>query len=321
MKHCIRVRTPCRLHFGLTSLGHDSDRPQFGGVGVMVASPCVELAISSANKFGACGPLSERVAQFSTLVAEQLRLPALPDVNIEVISAPRAHTGFGVGTQLGLAIAAGLAEVLGFPWRDPLRLAQLARRGRRSAVGTYGFLLGGFLVDGGHRAGEPLGQLSFRCDIPEEWRFVLLTPHAVSGRAGLDEEQAMATLPAVPRTVTEELEQLTHAELIPAVKTGNFSTFSEAVYRYGCLAGKCFAPVQGGTFATPETAELIAWLRSQGIAGVGQSSWGPTVFALLPNEEESEKLCQTFSKSPAACDYDVVSAAPANTGAVVESIE
>jgi beta-ribofuranosylaminobenzene 5'-phosphate synthase len=321
MKRRIRVRTPCRLHFGLTSLGHDGERPQYGGVGVMVDTPSIELQISPADQFVAKGPLNERVSKFAALVAENYRLPALPDVNIEVLSTPREHTGFGVGTQLGLSIAAGLAEVLGCPWRDPLRLAQLTHRGRRSAVGTYGFLLGGLIVDGGHLAKEPLGQLAFRGQIPEDWRFMLLTPQNGSGRAGLDEEKAMANLPAVPRQITEELEQLTQDQLLPSLKSGDFSAFSEAVYRYGCLAGKCFAPVQGGTFATPETAELIAWLRSQGIAGVGQSSWGPTVFALLPNESAGEKLRRTFIGYRAARNYDVVCAAPANKGAIIETIE
>ena len=317
MKRCVEVHTNCRLHFGLTSLGHDVVQPQFGGVGVMVDAPGVHLQITSAEQFTTAGPLCERVAKFAASISDHLRLPALPKVNVQVLAAPREHVGLGVGTQLGLSLAAGLAECLGFPWRDPLRLGQLTRRGRRSAIGTYGFLLGGFIVDAGHHTNEPLGQLAYRGDFPAEWRFALLTPLKKSGRAGAEEDRAISNLPPVPRAVTQELEQLTTSQLIPALESHDFATFSEALYRYGCLAGKCFAPVQGGTFTSPETARLITWLRAQYIAGVGQSSWGPTVFALLPNSESAQKLHTTLRDKPEFLDYEFVVAAAANQGAMV----
>ncbi len=317
MSRRVEVRTNCRLHFGLTSLGHDVECPQFGGVGVMVDAPGVHLQITSAEQFTTAGPLSERVTKFATSIAEHLQLAALPEVHVEVLAAPREHTGLGVGTQLGLAVAAGFAECLGFPWRDPLRLSQLTRRGRRSAIGTYGFLLGGLIVDAGHRTDEQLGQLAYRGEFPIDWRFALLAPHAKLGRAGAAEDRTIANLPPVPRAITEELEQITSTQFIPASKNNDFAIFSEALYRYGCLAGKCFAPAQGGIFSSPETARLIAWLRAQGIAGVGQSSWGPTVFALLPNAQAADDLNALLSDKSEFQDYEFVTAAAANQGATV----
>ncbi len=32
------------------------------------------------------------------------------------------------------------------------------------------------------------------------------------------------------------------------------------------------------------------WVRAQGPAGVGQSSWGPTGFAILPSDAEARRL-------------------------------
>jgi beta-ribofuranosylaminobenzene 5'-phosphate synthase len=319
MNHHVEVRTPCRLHFGLTSLGHDPTRPQFGGVGVMVDAPGVCLRISPSHKFTASGPLKDRVEQFASSIFQHWHMPASPEVEIEVISAPREHVGLGVGTQLGLAVAAGLGEALGLPWRDPQRLAQLTRRGRRSAVGTYGFLQGGLIVDGGHERGESLGHLVHRGDLPADWRFVLLLPKLSTGCAGSAEERAFAELPAVPPAVTAELEHIATAELIPAAQDADFNRFSDGLYRYGCLAGKCFAAVQGGTFCSPQTAELIARLREQDIAGVGQSSWGPTVFALMADQDSAEQLIRDFFSQPSASDYDVLIATPTNEGAIVES--
>jgi len=286
-------------------------------VGVMVDAPGVHLQITSADRFTTAGPLSERVAKFAASIADHLQLPTLPEVHVQVLAAPREHVGLGVGTQLGLALAAGLAESLGFPWRDPLRLSQLTRRGRRSAIGTYGFLVGGFLVDAGHRTNEPLGQLAYRGDFPAAWRFALLTPCHTTGKAGTAEDRALANLPPVSRGITEELEAITTSQLIPACERHDFATFSEALYRYGCLAGKCFAPVQGGTFSSPQTARLIAWLREQGIAGVGQSSWGPTVFALLSNSQAADELHARLREHAEFSDYEFVIAAGANQGATV----
>lgn len=318
MKRCVEVRTHCRLHFGLTSLGHDADRPQFGGVGAMVAAPGVELEITAADQFQATGLLRDRVITFADSIADHWQLPTLPQICINVRAASREHTGLGVGTQLGLAVAAGIAEAMGFPWRDPVRLAQLTRRGRRSAIGTYGFLLGGFIVDAGHFANEPLGSLAYRGEFPAEWRFLLITSSNLQGRAGLEETRTIANLPAVPSSVSTELENLTQSELIPALESREISKFCEALYQYGCLAGKCFAPAQGGIFSSPETARLIAWLRTQGITGVGQSSWGPTVFALLPDQTSAEQLRAALLATPEFRGYETLIAPPANSGANIQ---
>lgn len=314
------VRTPSRLHFGLTSLGHDHTTPQFGGVGAMIEGPAVCLRIEPADEFSATGPLRERVELFATTISQRWQLSALPAVKIEVVTAPREHIGLGAGTQLGHAVAAGLGEALGRAWRDPHRLARLTQRGRRSAVGTYGFLLGGLIVDGGHAEGETLGRLVHRSDLPTAWRFVLFMPRTDIGCAGSAEEQAFAKLPPVARDVTVELERIAMDELVPAAETANFHMFSDALYRYGTLAGGCFAPVQGGVFGSPRTTALIAWLRHQGLAGVGQSSWGPTVFALEANQQSAEQLAAEFACYPHASDYDVlITPAQPGTGPQIES--
>jgi beta-RFAP synthase len=317
MNYCVEVHTHCRLHFGLTSLGHDLSRPQFGGVGIMIDAPGITLRVKPDQQFDVSGPLMNRVEQFATTIALQWRLPSLPEVHIEIEDAPREHVGLGTGTQLALAVAAGLGEALGFAWRDPLRLAQLTRRGRRSAIGTYGFLQGGLIVDGGHCQGEPLGQLAHRSDFPSNWRFVLFIPTTQTGCAGSAEERAFATLPPVPLDVTAQLESIANTELVPAVANLDFNRFSDALYRYGSLAGNCFSAVQGGSFCSAETAALIDWLRGQGIAGVGQSSWGPTVFALAENQRSAEELVREFASYPSSSEFESLIATPANQGATV----
>ena len=54
--------------------------------------------------------------------------------------------------------------------------------------------------------------------------------------------------------------------------------------------GAYFASLQGGPFASPRVSETLDWLRAQGVAGLGQSSWGPTGFAFFASEDEGEAL-------------------------------
>ena len=37
-------------------------------------------------------------------------------------------------------------------------------------------------------------------------------------------------------------------------------------------------------------AEVLAWLGGEGVTGVGQSSWGPTGFALIGSDREARDL-------------------------------
>src|SRR5262245_2402938 len=75
--------------------------------------------------------------------------------------------------------------------------------------------------------------------------------------------------------------------MVPALRAGDCPRVGEAMHQYNRLAGEPFAPAQGGPYACPLTAEIVAFLRANGIAGVGQSSWGPTVFAIVEDESRA----------------------------------
>ena len=70
--------------------------------------------------------------------------------------------------------------------------------------------------------------------------------------------------------------------------------FGEALEEIQRRVGQGFAPAQGGLFAMPELESIAAVLRSQGLHGVGQSSWGPTLygFSEAPLEERHRILDQ-----------------------------
>lgn len=313
----IVINTPGRLHFGLTSLGGEGR--QFGGLGLMVDGVGVSLRIIEADAFVATGPLSDRVHAFARAFASFHQLAALPCCQVEILASPPDHVGLGVGTQLGLAVIAGLAEWMKIEWREATLLSQMSGRGKRSAIGTHGFLQGGLLVDAGKLPDEPVGQLADRVELPAAWRIVLIRPPAVHGLAGSAETKAMSTLPIVPSKVSESLVHMINKQILPAARAADWQLFGEAIYDYGHLAGECFAAVQGGPFASPETARLVAHLRELGIPGVGQSSWGPTVFAIVADQTSAETLVAKLQQSPEYRDCLLTIARPNHSGASVDT--
>jgi beta-RFAP synthase len=86
--------------------------------------------------------------------------------------------------------------------------------------------------------------------------------------------------------------------LLPALAERDLDAFGEALYDFNRRVGVGFAPVQGGSYASPRIAELVSFVRGEGIRGVGQSSWGPTVFAVTSDDDRArslkERICTRF---------------------------
>jgi beta-ribofuranosylaminobenzene 5'-phosphate synthase len=318
MSSAVRVRTPCRLHFGMFGFG-DSSRAQFGGVGVMIEPPYVEIRISPARCFTARGSVTQRQRAEHVVrrLVNEWRLSSLPACEVAVIS-PADHTGLGVGTQSSLAIAAGLRRFLKLAELSAEELAAAAGRGARSAVGTHGFQRGGLIVDAGKESPDELGKLAARVVVPEEWRFVLICPAGEQGLAGQGETLAFDRLPAVAERITRELWAITMEQMLPAIADGDCASFGEAVFQFGRRAGDCFSAVQGGPFASGAVSRLVGSIREFGVPGVGQSSWGPTVFAITANDEEARRLVDWIRSQSGGGAYEIVVARPNNCGAVVE---
>lgn len=313
------VTAPSRLHFGLLSFGRPGVR-QFGGAGVMIERPGLRLKITPNNSFQVVGPLRERVRTIAERYRRFWELSALPGCTVEILDAPPEHVGLGTGTQLTLAVVAGLDRFRSVEPLDIAELAHLAGRAARSAVGTYGFALGGLLIEPGKLDCEPVAPLEHRIELPDAWRFVLVMPARERGLSGDAERAAFGDLPAVSAETTAALVAELAEELIPAATEGQFDRFSESLYRYGHAAGMCFAARQGGPFASPRVAQLIETIRSLGVRGVGQSSWGPTVFAVLPSEAAADDLVARLRPHLGDEDQALVTAV-CRSGARIEVVD
>jgi beta-ribofuranosylaminobenzene 5'-phosphate synthase len=77
---------------------------------------------------------------------------------------------------------------------------------------------------------------------------------------------------------------------LPALVEQDLDRFGGAIAELQRAIGDYFAPVQGARFMSPTVAEVLSWLEAQGVRGVGQSSWGPTGFAILGSPRDAERL-------------------------------
>jgi beta-ribofuranosylaminobenzene 5'-phosphate synthase len=264
----------------------------------MISQPGLAIRISSANSFVVSGPLADRAGRFATRWAEFYSQP-LPRANMEVVAAPPDHVGLGTGTQLGLAISAGLTALRGLPVPGPEELARSVGRGQRSAIGAYGFCLGGLIAERGKLPDDFLSPLDCRLALPEAWRFVLVRPTQGAGLAGTNEQRAMDSIERDLTPLTEQLVHEAQSSLIPAAALGDFSAFASSLGRYCELAGQFYADVQGGPYNGPAVTALANQIRSLGYCGFGQSSWGPTLFAVCENEPAAKQLADELHRRSA----------------------
>ncbi|MEX0704728.1 MAG: hypothetical protein WD069_21700 [Planctomycetales bacterium] len=312
MTGAIAITTGCRLHFGIFAHRPASGR-EFGGVGLMIDAPRVRLSLRADERDGASGP-PEVAARVRAIVARYRAAVSggqqPPPCSITIHESVPAHVGLGSGTQLALAVARGMARLAGDESADAVTLAARVGRGARSAIGIHGFERGGFLIDDGKSAGEPFGKLAARVDFPPDWRIVLVTPLEDAGLSGRAEREAFAQLPPMPSSTTAGLRSMAFDALLPSVTAGDFAAASESLHAFNRIVGEYFAAAQGGPYAHPRMRRLVEWLRAEGTAGVGQSSWGPTLFALARDGRAAAELALALEADPrwSACAVRVAGA-------------
>jgi beta-ribofuranosylaminobenzene 5'-phosphate synthase len=283
----IVVETAARLHFGLLDLRGALGR-RFGGIGASAPGVGVRVCLSAATEVRAHGPDADRAEEFARRALAHFDIAGGADIRIEQAIPP--HCGLGSGTQLALSVARGIAELHGID-TTPLDLARAVGRAQRSAVGTWTFAGGGFVVEGGRRpdAGDG-GPLLIRLPIPPDWRCVLAMPNAAPGVSGAAEAEAFAELPVPDEREAERVAYLVLMAMLPALVEGDLATFGRALTEVQELNGRWFARAQGGIYAVGRSTDIVALMRAAGAPGVGQSSWGPAVYAIVAGDAEAERL-------------------------------
>jgi beta-ribofuranosylaminobenzene 5'-phosphate synthase len=291
----VGVRAPGRLHLGFLDPSGSLGR-RYGSLGLVIEGFETELQIAGArtDELLADTPAAqaelERAAGFLQSLREhtgrheplQLRLrQVLP-----------AHAGFGSGTQLALAIGHAFVRwhALDVPTAT---LAHWLGRGQRSGIGIAGFDTGGLLVDGGPGADGTPATLLARIELPEAWRVVVVVDERRCGLSGSAEREAIATLPPLLQAQAADICHQVLMRVLPGAASGDFSAFAAGLNRVQDLIGDHFAPAQAGSaWTSPSVGRLMQRLRATGgdAVAIGQSSWGPTGFAILPSSAAARQL-------------------------------
>ena len=283
----VYVEAPARLHFGVLDLRGSLGR-WFGGIGAAAPAPTLLLSACRSETIRVEGEDADRAAGFARRFLQHHG--RTDGAHIHVHRALPSHAGLGSGTQLALAVARALAELHGIS-TDPAGLARAVGRARRSAIGTWTFASGGLVVEGGRqRDRDDCGPLLVRMAFPPGWRCIVAIPEATPGISGTSEEDAFARLPEPDERDVERVAHLVLMALLPALADGDLEAFGTALSRIQEITGRWFAAVQGSTFAPGPTEELVRRMAEWGARGVGQSSWGPTVYGIVRGDDDAARI-------------------------------
>jgi beta-RFAP synthase len=255
---------------------------------MMIQEPGVQVRVELATAWKAAGPRADRALAFAQRFLATIPQPPFSDLAVHVEQCAPEHAGLGTGTQLALAVARAVVEALHLPPMSSVELAERLGRGVRSGIGVHGFQHGGFLIEGGKGERDDIAPLLARHDVPAEWQVLLIVPRHLQGLHGERELAAFAELSRAPgqQATTDALCRLVLLGMLPALVERDLSAFGESLYEFNRRVGERFAPVQGGIYAHPWVESMVHELRQEGVKGVGQSSWGPAVFAV----DEGERL-------------------------------
>jgi len=312
------VKTPARLHLGLIDMNGDLGR-MFGGLGVAIDRPNVIVEAEESSDFAVTGQEVELTKALVTRFCSEYHIQ--PKVHIKVVEAIPAHVGLGSGTQLALAVASGLAKIFKVKASVP-ELSLAMGRVKRTSVGTSIFMKGGFVVDGGKNLKtQTYPPLLYRQPFPLDWRFIIAIPKQNKGLANAEETKAFNKLPPMPADDVANMCRLTMLKLLPSIAEKDIESFGEALTSIQRITGKYFAQAQGGIYSSQTCAKCIEFMKHNGAYGVGQSSWGPTIYAIIKRPQAGALLEKVKTYLSEGDGGDAFVAKANNHGALMKIFE
>ena len=295
----ISIKSTARLHMGFFDL-HGGLGRKFGSIGLSLATPTIELSAQMSSQLQVEGITSvvDKVASIAQQFITKLNLSG--SVRFNIRQHIPEHAGLGSGTQTALAVGAAISQLYKLNL-STAQIAELTGRGGRSGIGIAAFDYGGLLIDGGRaaRANTSLSKLSSnvppllaRYDFPEDWRVLLILDASQPGIHGEVEREAFKQLPEFSESLAAHLCRYVLMQAMPAIVEQDLTAFGFAIQELQSHVGDYFAPAQGGRYASQQVGAVLQALQNMGVACFGQSSWGPTGFAVFENELEAEKHLQ-----------------------------
>ena len=282
-KGIVNVIAPARLHLGFIDM-HGGLGRNFGSLGLCLTDIYTHVSAVMSSDVVIQGPSSHRASVYAGRILEHLDIQA--GAGITIHESITEHAGLGSGTQLSLAVGMAIAKLYN-KTISPREIANIMERGARSGIGVGTFSMGGFLVDGGRGENTGVPPIISHLNFPEAWRLLLVFDTGLQGVHGNSETTAFKNLPPMSEQITEYLCRLTLMQLLPALAEENCDLFGAAITEIQQYVGDHFASAQGGRYYSQTVGQILPWLHEQGAKGIGQSSWGPTGFALFDNETQA----------------------------------
>ena len=259
----VEIYAPARLHLGFLDLDGGLGR-RFGSLGSRHRRPRYAAC--------ACGAPQRRrraapgAGPRRPLSRPRPRRPARPAGGraLTVREASPAHAGFGSGTQLGLAVAAGARAA---PRRRPPRRRAGARRsvaarGRASASAPSSAAASSSMAAAVARR-RPAPVVARLPISRRHGALLLILDQARQGLSGRAESAAFAALPRFAEALAGALCRLLLMRLLPGFGRGRFRRGLGPLARDPAAARRLFRPAQGGRYRQRRAvAGALALLRA-----------------------------------------------------------
>ncbi len=308
----MKIKTPSRLHFGIIDLSREFKR-QYGAFGITLKNG-YDIEIK-ATEDGIKVDGSEREKKIAKKV--YLKLKNKFDItcgfNIMVEDRIPDHIGLGSTTQFTLGTGYGMLKEIGEKI-SIIKLAKLLERGRFSAIGTYGFEKGGLILEGGKVKKKEISPLLKRTEVPSDWRFLIICPEQEKGYDEKEERPIMEEL-TVNKKYPEKICHNLLMGILPSLERNNIANFGEHLTRIQELVGESFSDYQKGKYH-PVISDIVESLIDKTYGG-GQSSWGPTAYGVV-KEEDLDDLKAEVLQGKKEEDYRIWIGEPNNEGVIVK---
>lgn len=286
----VTVKTAARLHMGFVDLNGSQGR-LFGSLGLALQAPITNLTIFKSEKTLIDAKNLNYVAKIVENFKNQLKISI--NFSIKVEENIPEHAGLGSGTQMALAIGAGINALFDLNLTTA-ELAAISSRGRRSGVGIGTFEQGGLVLDGGRSAHYQNNQrtppIIARHVFPQQWPVLLILDYHNQGLSGDAELQAFEALSNADLATAQALSHRVLMQALPAIVEHDYAQFSQAIHALQLATGAYFSAAQGGHYKSAKVAAVLNYLNQQGIICAGQSSWGPTGFAIFEDEIKANAM-------------------------------
>jgi beta-RFAP synthase len=128
-----------------------------------------------------------------------------------------------------------------------------------------------------------------RYNFSEHWRILLILDASQPGIHGEEERTAFNELPVFSENLAAHLCRSVLMQAMPALVEQDLNAFGTSIRELQAHVGDYFAPAQGGRYASKHVGAVLQKLEAMGVACYGQSSWGPTGFAVFETAEEAHK--------------------------------